>query len=736
MSLADYNRKRKFDQTPEPKGIPKKGEGPLRFVVQMHAASRMHFDFRLEADEVLKSWAIPKGPSMNAQDQRLAVQVEDHPLNYGSFEGIIPKGNYGAGTVLIWDEGTYVERNSTTRAESEKAILKGIEKGHITFILEGKKLRGEFALIHLKKGQGSSKHSHDAHKNNENAWLLIKKRDEFSSYKILKNNDQSVKSGRTLAQIASEATARGEIWLPARTQSVLSNSPQSELDENRAVPPPKGKTEKHLPLPPPGKRPPPTQTKNEAMPRRTKPMLPIVRATPFDQSGWIFEGEQGGFRALAEIENGTVHLYSKQLLSFNLKFPQIVDALRKIKLTALVDGEIVQNDDESWVYWIRDLLHLNGLALHSLPLLDRKKALKELKIFSSTLRYSPHKSKNGMKVFEEAQKQGLPAILARDAFEPYHSGTNKGLIRIPVQTSSQKESAPRLTHLNKLYWTEENITKGDLINYYRKVAPYLLSHLEDRPQSMHRFPDGIEHPGFFHKDLVGHHPRWVKTTRIQSHSAGKSINYLLCQNESTLLYMINLGCIELNPWLSRVGQLDRPDFIVIDLDPDDNPFSEVVEIALAVHKILDQIDAFHLCKTSGGTGLHIYIPIGASYSYEEARGFALEVCAVIHNQFPKITSLERSPAKRKHKIYLDCFQNAQGQTVASVYCARPQKGAPVSTPLQWAELTPKLTPLKFTVHTVPERLASVGDLWAPLLKQSVNLERCLLSLRKKYPIGK
>jgi bifunctional non-homologous end joining protein LigD len=198
--------------------------------------------------------------------------------------------------------------------------------------------------------------------------------------------------------------------------------------------------------------------------------------------------------------------------------------------------------------------------------------------------------------------------------------------------------------------------------------------------------------------------------------------------------MANLGCIELNPWLSRVGSLDRPDAVVIDLDPDDNPFSEVVEVAQVVHQILTEISAPHLCKTSGATGLHIFIPTQAKYDYDTGREFALSVCKIVHQRFPNKTSLERTPAKRRGKIYLDCFQNAQGQTVASVYSVRPKPGAPVSTPLRWEELTPRIKPESFNIHNFSKRIEKVGDLWQPILEQAADLESCLSSLRLKFPM--
>jgi len=714
--LKEYNRKRDFAHTPEPTGKPEKQrKGALRFVVQLHQASRLHYDFRLEAGGVLKSWAVPKGPTLDSSEQRLAVQVEDHPVPYGDFEGIIPKGNYGAGTVMIWDEGTYTERSSEglSREKNDQAVLEGIEKRHITVVLQGKKLHGEFALVGLKGDDGKP-------------WLLIKKRDEFATRKPIPHAELSVKTGRNLQEIAAQAEAKGDVWLPG--QSLDAN--QSRGAPAHEVPPP----------------PPPAQkfsrssgvARTEKFPRKSKPMLATPWPKPFEQKGWIFEYDPVGHRALAELERGGVRLYSRQHLPFEGKYPEIVEALRSsmkaAQITAILDGEIVQDQNSKEnVYWVRDLLHLEGKNLRGLPLLERKKLLSELPLFGPKVFYVPHEMRSKPLV----TRGEFPAILARDGSSFYQEGTSKQWLRIPLKVE-KKDTAPRLTHLKKILWPQEKITKGDLIDYYRKVAPFLVPFLADRPESMHRHPHGIEKVSFFHKDLLEHHPRWVETERVFSASGGKSINYVLCQNEFTLLYMVNLGCIEINPWLSRRGSLDRPDFIVIDLDPaDSNPFEDVVKVAQEIHHILDRINVPHYGKTSGATGFHIYIPTQAQYSYEKGRDFALKVCANVHQLFPDITSLERSPSKRRGKIYLDCFQNAEGQTVAAPYSVRPRPGATVSTPLLWKEVTKKLDPRDFTLETVPKRLDKMGDLWADILKTpssgALNLEAALVRLNSKFP---
>jgi bifunctional non-homologous end joining protein LigD len=282
----------------------------------------------------------------------------------------------------------------------------------------------------------------------------------------------------------------------------------------------------------------------------------------------------------------------------------------------------------------------------------------------------------------------------------------------------------KLTNLNKVYWPDEKYLKRDLIIYYREVAPFILPYLKDRPESLNRHPNGIKGESFFQKDIE-HPAPWVKIVKIASESQDKEIRFLLCQDEATLVYMANLGCIEINPWSSRLGMLDHPDFLVIDLDPEDIGFDAVIEAALAVRKALDVAGVESYCKTSGKTGLHVYVPLGARYSYEQARQFGEIIVRLAHREAPKPTSLERNPRRRQKKVYLDYLQNRRGQTLAAPYSVRPHPGATVSTPLKWEEVKSGLDPSTFTIRTLRKRLDRVGDLWAPVLTGSIDLVKCL-----------
>jgi bifunctional non-homologous end joining protein LigD len=287
----------------------------------------------------------------------------------------------------------------------------------------------------------------------------------------------------------------------------------------------------------------------------------------------------------------------------------------------------------------------------------------------------------------------------------------------------------KLTNQNKIYWPEEKITKGQVLKFYDSISTYILPHLKDRPQSLKRNPNGITDKGFFHKDAGDAAPSWVKHIELYSDSAKKNINYILCNNKATLLYLNNLGCIEINPWNSRVKNLDHPDYLVMDIDPSDqNSFDEVVDTALVIKEILDRAQAPAFCKTSGATGLHIYVPMGAAYDYDQTRSLAEIIAHLTQEQLPRTTTIERSLSKRNNRIYIDYLQNRRGQTLSSVYSLRPVPGATVSTPLRWQEVKSGLHPSQFTIYNLPQRLAKLGDLFAGVRREKINLRRALKTL--------
>ncbi|MFC5875560.1 DNA ligase D [Chryseobacterium arachidis] len=289
----------------------------------------------------------------------------------------------------------------------------------------------------------------------------------------------------------------------------------------------------------------------------------------------------------------------------------------------------------------------------------------------------------------------------------------------------------KLTNQDKIYFPKDNITKGDVIEYYQSVASYILPHLKNRPLSLNRFPNGIEEQNFYQKDASDNIPDWVKTTQVYSESNDKDIDYIYCNDKATLAYLNNLGCIDMNPWNSSLPDLDHPDFLVLDLDPSKkNTFDEVIETALQVNEVLKSIKIEGYCKTSGSTGIHVYIPMGGKYDFDQVKDFAHILMKQVHEQLPKITTLERSLQKRDDKkIYLDYLQNRTGQTLASAYSLRPKQGASVSMPLEWNELKPGLKPTDFNIHNALDRIKEKGDLFKPVLGKGIDMMKGLKLLK-------
>lgn len=846
VSLKEYREKRSFQRTPEPKGEAQAGnEGPLRFVVQKHQASHMHYDFRLELEGVLLSWAVPKGPSMIPGHKKLAMRTEDHPLEYQEFEGIIPEGEYGGGTVMIWDRGTYHAPGKESRRESEPILREGLQEGNLKFVLEGEKLKGEFALVRMKNQEKES-------------WLLIKKDDRYATAEDVLVQDRSVITGATIEEIREREKESEEprVWRSQQTDFDLSG-----IDLEGAL---KGKK-----------------------PDNVEPMLATLAEEPFNRQGWIFELKWDGFRAIGE-SGSSARLYSRTSIDYAKEFNPLVEELGNLPFTSVLDGEVVVVDENGkadfkllqnyrktgqglLVYYVFDVLYLEGYDLRRIPLQRRKSILREVLPPLPRIKYSDHIEEQGIGLFKQAVKAGVEGIIAKDLLSLYRPGvrskewlkikahqrqeaviggfteprgsrsnlgalllgvfedgklnyvghtgggfeetdlvdvfkilkplareespfneniktnapptwvkpelvcevrftdwTQDGLMRHPIYLGLREDKSPHnvkrelpiptikalerrkriqlgdrgektvingyevtITNPNKIYFPDDVITKGEVIQYYREIAPFILPYLVDRPESLNRFPNGIQGKSFFQKD-INEKPDWVKTVRLDSESQPEGIDYLLCQNEATLVYMANLGCIEINPWNSRVTELDMPDFLIIDLDPDRRTFDEVIKVALETKNILDQIDTPCFVKTSGQSGLHINIPLGAKYLYEQVRQFSSLIVRLVNNLLPEITSVERNPQDRRGKIYLDYLQNRRGQTMAAPYSLRPKRGAPVSTPLHWKELKPGISPMDFHMKNIRKRLEKEGDLWKGVLEEGIDMEKSLGLLKKVW----
>jgi len=906
--LSEYNKKRDFKKTKEPKGTVKKGGKQLHFVVQKHDASRLHYDFRLEINGVLVSWAVPKGPIADTTVKRLAMHVEDHPMDYIDFEGTIPKGQYGGGTVMVWDTGTYLAEGSDDVAESEKMIAKMHKEGNIKIVMSGKKLKGSYHLVQM--------HGKDKE------WLLLKGKDDYSDKKEF--DQTSVLTGRTLEEI--EKDKKSDVWESNHEDKPESKKP-NEIDLEETNEKADLKTEA-------GTEAEATFTaedvadakKIKAFPEGWLPQLATLADEVFDNDEWIYETKYDGYRAVIEINDGKVNLVSRNGISFNDRYKELVEAFGIVTNNVILDGEIVVEDSKgmSHFQWLQyyaenpdrgtlkcyvfDILYFNGYDLTSLNLLQRKRILKTLLPQSDPILYSDHIVGKGTKALKEIEKKGGEGLIAKKVTSKYYlnrrskdwlkikiskeqemviggftdpKGSRSGFgslllgyyedgkllysgkvgtgfneeslkdmyekltaleqktspfavkpkergahfikpqlvaqikysewtetnsLRHPVFIAlrtdkkptdvtrekamespltseggtSQTEKKPlkeskvkaekekdvpkgkvtekratakkslvrakpaseamknkpgydkskvEVTHPEKIFWPEEGITKGDVIAYYDAMAGYVLPYIKDRPQSMRRTPDGIVKEGFFQKNVSGIAPDWAQTEKIHSDSTKEDIEYLICNDKETLIYMANLGCIEINPWSSRVGSLDNPDYIIFDLDPNKTTIKNLVTTAKKVKEILDSLSIKGYLKTSGGKGLHVFIPIKPKYTYEQSRDFSHIISQAVNAALPNITSLERMPKKREGKVYLDFLQNGKGKTMACAYSLRPREGATASTPLEWEELDDKKFDLKnYNIKTLPERVKEKGDLWADFFDNALDLEAVLNKL--------
>ena len=607
-------------------------------------------------------------------------------------------------------------------------------------------------------------------------------------------------------------------------------------------------------------------------------MMAKLHDAAFDSADWVFEIKWDGYRAVCELDGENTRLYSRNGLSFEAKYPDVYEALKKIKKKAIIDGEIVALDENGkpnfqllqqfnpstthLVYYVFDCLQINGKSIEQKTLLARKEALQKiLPANNDIIRYCDHVKEKGIEFFEVTGKHGLEGMIAKKANSKYYEGrrtdewlkikqvqteeaiicgytvprggrkyfgalvlgmynkgkltyightgtgfnhkmlkevyelmqqyksddspfdvkipvngkvtwlrpelvcnlkfteiTSDGIRRHPVfmglridkeseevnteqdrkatKPSKSKEEIMdkeqtiggrklKLSNLDKIFWPDEGFTKGDLIEYYDKIYKYIGKYLKDRPESLRRTPNGLKDEGFFQKDAGDQAPEWVDTYKMFSESADKEIIYIVCNNKPTLIYMANLGCIEINPWNSKVQAPDHPDYIVMDIDPsDNNTFDQVVETAHVIHDILETAGCPSYCKTSGATGLHVYVPLAAKYTYEQAREFAHMIAILAQEQLPGFTSLERSLKKRGN----DYLQNRPGQTLSSVYSARPKPGAPVSTPLDWKEVKPGISPGDYNIKNIFKRLEKKGDLFAPVLKKGVDIIKAIKKL--------
>lgn len=658
--LDEYRRKRDFAATPEPAPAKPVPRDDNVFVVHRHEARQLHYDLRLEHAGVLKSWAVPRGFSFQPTDKRLAVRTEDHPLEYEHFSGRIPKGQYGAGTMTLWDRGHY---ELVKEPDWERATA----AGELKFVLYGRRLRGEWHMVRTQQA--------------DNSWLLFKSKDRYAGH--------------------DRASALG-----------------IELD----------------------------QAPTGAVALSTPPMRWLADEALAEVPDLLYEMEFAGARTLLHKRGDAITLGS-------LAAPPaaIANAATHLRCTdAVLDGVLValdrhqrpcrtalatalgDSDAKGLAYYAFDLLQWEDYDLRTLPLLDRKAALRTLVPPGPHLLFVDHVAGDGAALLTALAAAGLPAAIGKLATSPYTSGRSRAWRRIAVAPDNAaatpaahepvraKTARWRPSHLDKVYWPAEGYTKGDLLAYYAAVAEVLLPHLRDRPLHLNRFPDGIDGKSFYQREVKDGTPAWVRTAPIEHD--GAIVPHHVIDDLDTLLHVVNLGSIDLHPWLSRVGSLDQPDWAVLDLDPKQAPFAHVVRIARAAGRLLRGIGLRPLLKTSGKHGMHVFVPLRPGYSYDHARMFTEAVARVLVRELPDIATVERLPDQRGGRVYLDFLQNRRSQTIVPPYAVRPIRGASVSTPLAWDELEDAdLAPLDFTIRNLPARLAARGDLFRKALDDRQDL---------------
>jgi bifunctional non-homologous end joining protein LigD len=849
--LGSYRAKRSLERTPEPAGAVAADGGGRLFVVHQHAARRLHFDLRLEMEGVLRSWAVPKGPSYDTAEKRLAVHVEDHPLEYGDFEGLIPQGNYGAGAVIVWDRGEWVSVGDP---------LEGLAKGKLLFELRGYKLRGMWTLVKLKKS--------------EKDWLLIKERDAWATKDPEDLPPESVLSGLTVEELG----AGGDPGEVLRRELIELGAPRRPVDV-----------------------------------KSVKLMLAETAERPFSRKDWLFEPKLDGYRLLAARGKGEPRLVTRNGNDCSAAFPEVVRAIAALPFDYLVlDGEVVALDDTGRpsfqrlqgrarlsrpidirhatvtapvTFYAFDLLGFEDFDLRGLPLTDRKAALRRVLPPVGALRFLEHVEEQGEALYQETERLGLEGIVAKKSGSPYKAGrspawvkirsrhtgdfvvvgftapkgsrdgfgalqvadyvdgqlvyagrpgtgfsdkqlgevrreleahkrsdppctgpilaekdttwvepvmvceveyaewTDEGLLRQPVFLRFRDDKPPtecirdprgkgsvvakrddvipgererpkevagdggppapdgdagelpfELTNLKKVFWPDEGYTKGDLTDYYRAISPWLLAYLRNRPVVMTRYPDGIAGKSFFQKDAPGFRPEWIRTERMWSEDTQREIDYFVCDDEASLLYVVNLGTIPLHLWASRVPTLERPDWCVLDLDPKGAPFDHVVEVARAAKALCDRIELPVMVKSTGSSGLHLMIPLGRQCTHEQSRSLGELLARCLVERLPKIATIVRQVTQREGKVYLDYLQNGSGKLIVAPFSVRPLPGAPVSVPLAWREVNRELDIRRHTIKTVPARMRRLrDDPLAEVLELSPDLaaalERLMAELR-------
>lgn len=805
--LETYRKKRDFERTSEPPPVhpsqERAGEEPI-FVVHKHDATRLHYDLRLEIGGALPSWAIPKGPSYDPAEKRLAVETEDHPLAYADFEGRIPDDEYGGGDSLLWDRGSW---ETVPPGEAEEQLA----KGHLHLRLHGEKLDGEWHLIRTRM-QGKKQQ-----------WLFIKAHDgnEDPSLDIVAGRPESVKSGRRVT--------RGPVH-------------RSAFERPPKVPP------------------------GELLAKVWPPMFAELAAQPpSDEASYLYEVKYDGFRALAALANGRLVLRSRNDLDLAERFPQVAKDLRRLRLKeAVLDGEIISLDEEGRSSFQRlslgegllrfaafDLLWLDGEDLRHRPLEERREYLESVLLGAEgSVVLAERLGPGADAALAEAKRRGLEGVIAKRRGCPYVGRRSRTWLKLKLRASQEvtivgytplstgaagigallvavrsgddyryvgkvgtgfsdrdrrtlqellirdkvrktpvaeapkvrgatwvkpihvaevefvewtgdgrlrqpsfkglrmdkgpEETAPEAavseavvsevepesalpptlpkavleavapTHPERVVYPDAGYTKGDVFTYMARLAPIFVKVLRGRPLFFQQWPQGIHREGFYRQNMQPA-PDFVSRIQVR-HSDDRLVHHVVIDKPETVLWLANQSAFAFHMWSSSLPHLELPDWVVFDLDPGDGPFSELVEIAVALRDFLLELGLVSFPKTSGKRGLHVLAPIRRGPSHEEATQFAVGVTSAMAKVFSKIASVERTKSKRGGKLYLDALQNGQGKAIIAPYSLRDTPQATVSAPLEWGEVTPDLDPTRFTLETMPARLAEKGELFGQILR--------------------
>ncbi len=820
--LSTYNAKRDFSRTREPKG--ERGrKGGHSFVVQKHAARRLHFDFRLEIDGVLKSWAVTRGPSPDPQDKRLAVRTEDHPLTYGEFEGTIPQGEYGGGTVMLWDRGTWQPVPGKS--------AKDLESGHLHFILEGERMKGEWLLVRMKPRAGEK---------GEN-WLLRKVDDAFSgsSDDLVARQLTSVATGRTMQEIAQDK--QGSHSLKGRKGAQLEATLKKAAKHSRAVA--SRNTGRKSAGRPPAFREPQLATLVDHVPTGSE---------------WLHEIKFDGYRCLVAAAGGNVTIYTRSGQDWTEKFAPLQDAFMALDLpSCLIDGEITASGKDGnpsfsalqamlrrghgeqgrqyLDYHAFDLLELEGEDLTPLGNLERKERLASLLVHAEPpIRVADHVIGAGEKLFDAMCGAGQEGIISKRAEAAYRGRRGRNWLKVkctrrqefvivgwqpskargrpfssvllaqhengelvykgkigtgfnsdtlgdlskkfeararktaPLKTptaetrgarwvrpdlvaevafaeftaegrvrhgsflglredkpaaevepehiepqnaedvEAKEKTTVRISNRNRIVFPEAGLTKGDLADYYTAIAPVMLSHLSRRPVSLVRCPQGRAKKCFFQKHDSGSFGERVQHVDIREKS-GKTEQYLYVDSAEGLLDCVQMGTIEFHIWGCHTEQVEQPDRMIFDLDPDTGlDFAEVKRAARDLEKHLADIGLVSFAMLSGGKGVHVVVPLRPGHDWEAHKDFSRRFAEALSTAQPERFVATMSKAKRKGRIFIDWLRNQRGATAVVPYSARARAGAPVAVPVSWSELADIETPAAFAISDVDELLKRAG----------------------------